>query len=307
MPIEKVSGFTYIRNGFEYGYPFLESIQSLLPLVDELVVAVGKSVDGTREAIENLGSDKIVIIDTIWDESLREGGKIFAQQANIALDHITGDIGFHLQADEVLHEKDHPAIKKAIEVLRKKPEVEGILFNFLNFYGGYFYTGSTRKWHRKEIRIIKNLPNIRSYRDSQGFRYYPSPQEYAQGHPGRSLRVLALQVPVYHYSYARNPALMQKKNNYFNSFWHDDKWLKKNTPQEKNYDYNRVDFVVPFTGTHPLLMMERVNSQDWEFTFDPSKSHFSFKGKFLHIIEKFTGWRIGEYKNYRVMGQVKTN
>jgi glycosyltransferase involved in cell wall biosynthesis len=307
MPNHKISGFTYIRNGFEYGYPFLQSIQSLLPLVDELVVAVGKSHDGTGDAIRALGSNKIIIIDTLWDETLREGGKIFAQQANIALDAITGDIGFHLQADEVLHENDYDSIREAIQQLRTHPLAEGILFNFLNFYGGYHYTGSTRKWHRKEIRIIKNSPNIRSYRDSQGFRYYPSVKAYLEGHPGRKLNVLYVNASVYHYSYARDPATMQKKNNYFNSFWHDDNWLRKNNPSSANFDYNRVDFVIPFTGAHPLLMEPLVKRQHWEFTFDSSKSKFTPKGRILHWIEKKTGWRIGEYKNYRIVGTVKTS
>ena len=105
-----ISGFSYVRNGFEYGYPFLEAIQSILPICDEFVVAVGDSTDKTREAIEKLNSPKIKIIDTIWDMNLREGGKIFAQQANIALDNTTGDWAFHIQADEVIHEKDLPVI-----------------------------------------------------------------------------------------------------------------------------------------------------------------------------------------------------
>ena len=113
--MEKISGFSYIRNGFEFDYPFLESIQSILPICDEFIIAVGDSHDGTREAIEKLGSDKIKIIDTIWDENMRANGAIFAQQSNIALDHITGNWAFHIQADEVIHENDLPKIRQAIE------------------------------------------------------------------------------------------------------------------------------------------------------------------------------------------------
>ncbi|MGH7953853.1 MAG: glycosyltransferase, partial [Limisphaerales bacterium] len=37
----KVSGFTFLRNGQKFGYPFVESIRSILPIVDEFVVALG--------------------------------------------------------------------------------------------------------------------------------------------------------------------------------------------------------------------------------------------------------------------------
>ena len=118
----KISIFSYIRNSFKYEYPFLQSIQSVLPICDEFVIAVGDSDDGTKEAINNIGNSKIKIIDTIWDERLRTNGKIFAQQANIALKQITGDWAFHIQADEVIHEKD---LNKII-VLEINGKVSGI-------------------------------------------------------------------------------------------------------------------------------------------------------------------------------------
>jgi hypothetical protein len=301
----KLAGFTYVRNGFDYGVPFLESIQSVLPICDEMIVAVGDSNDGTREAIVDLNSPKIKIIDTVWDMSQREGGKLFATQANIALDNISGEIGFHIQADEVLHEEDAKLIRESIEELNKDKNIEGVLFDFLNFYGGFHYIGSTRKWHRREIRIIRNQKNIRSFRDSQGFRLYPSYNDWQNNHMGRPLKVLYSPIRIFHYSYARNPKLMQKKSNFFNSFWHDDNWLKKHLPKKEEFDYNQVDAVKKFEGTHPQLMHLKVQQQDWEFTFDPSKSRFTPKGKVLHIIEKKTGLRIGEYKNYRIVKKLR--
>ena len=47
----KVSGFTFVRNAVKYDYPVVESIASILPLCDEVVVAVGQSEDGTRALI----------------------------------------------------------------------------------------------------------------------------------------------------------------------------------------------------------------------------------------------------------------
>ena len=170
----RVSGFTYMRNSFKYGYPVIESIKSILPVCDEFIAVIGKSDDGTREAIEAIGSDKIRIIDTEWDDQLTKGGKVFAQQANIGLRAATGDWAFHIQSDEVFHEDELPEIQQAMLENLDNQQVEGFLFNFLHFIGDYKHIGTTRKWHRREIRIVRNNPNVYSYKDSQGFRAYPS-------------------------------------------------------------------------------------------------------------------------------------
>src|SRR6218665_432032 len=144
----RISGFTYVRNGFKYGYPFIPSIQSLLPLVDELIVVVGDSEDETREAIVQLHEPKIKIIDTVWDDELRENGKIFAQQANIGLEAIKDcDWVIHLQVDEVLHEGDHQAIQDMIRKADAHPEAEGLLFPFYHFWGDFRHIRNTRKTH----------------------------------------------------------------------------------------------------------------------------------------------------------------
>jgi len=296
-----LSGFSYIRNGFEYGYPFLESIQSILSICDEFVIAVGDSKDGTREAIENLKSPKIKIIDTAWDENLRKGGKIFAQQANIAADHISGDWGLHLQADEVIHENDLYKIREAILKYQEDKRVEGLLFKFINFWGNYDYIGTTRRWHRYEVRVIRNLKTIRAYKDSQGFRKYSNAGAYENNEKGEKLRVKKVEVTIYHYNFVRNPELMKKKADYFHRFWHDDDWLKENISREEEFDFDKIDELKLFKGTHPKVMQERIKQQKLEFEYDRSKARFSLKDKILYGIEKLTGWRIGEYKNYKLI------
>ncbi len=294
----KISGFSYIRNGFKYDYPFLESIQSILPICDEFVIAVGDSNDGTKEAIEKLNSSKIKIIDTIWDDNLRYKGKIFSQQANIALDNITGDWGFHIQADEIIHEKDLDKIKDTILKYYDNKQVEGILFDFLNFWGNYNYIRTLRKIHRYEIRIIRNLKSIRSYKDSQGFRKYLSREDYEKGEKGKKLKVIKINVPVYHYNYVRSPKLMKKKSDYFHRFWHNDEWLKKNKNNKEQFNFNDIDELELFKGTHPKVMNKKTDSQNRKFVFDKTKTKISLKVKILNKIEKLTGWRIGENKNY---------
>jgi len=81
----KVAGFTFIRNAVKNDYPIVEAITSILPVCDEFIVALGNCDDETGNLIRAINSPKIKIIDTVWDDSLREGGAIFAAQTDIAL------------------------------------------------------------------------------------------------------------------------------------------------------------------------------------------------------------------------------
>lgn len=289
-----ISGFTYVRNGFKFGYPFLASIQSLLPLVNEIIIAVGDSEDGTRDAIVNFNNPKIKIIDTVWDESLRENGKIFAQQSDIGLNHISGDWAFHLQIDEVLHENAREIIMDAINLADSNKNIDGLLFPFLHFWGDYKHIRNTRRTHRFEIRAFKNKGDIKSYNDSQGFR------RFINKPMGEKLKVIKVNTPIYHYSYTRHPKLMKKKDNYFQRFWHNDGWLKENI-NESEFNYNEVDKLELYEGVHPEFMKEIIKNKNWNFEYDPSKSNIKFKDQILNGIEKLTGKRLFEYRNYKLM------
>lgn len=297
----KISGFSYVRNGFDYGVPFIEAIQSALPICDEFIIAVGDSTDGTREAIVNINSDKIKIIDTIWDSNLKTGGQIFAQQTNIALDQITGDWAFHIQADEVIHENQIGNIKKAIEKYDGDHRVDGFILPFLHFWGGYNYYRNTRRVHNFEVRVFRNNLGARSYRDSQGFRKYKSIEGYQNGKDnGEKLRVKLVEATVYHYNGVRPPVSFRKKAQMFGEQYQDKEAVEMQLTKA-NYDWNNVDRVVLFTGTHPCYMQEKVNHQNWEYTFDKSKAKWKLKDRFIQPIEDIIGFKIGEYKNYNLI------
>ena len=168
----KVAGFTIIRNAIKFDYPVVEAITSILPICDEFIVAVGNSEDGTLQLIKNINSPKIKIIETVWDDSLRQGGQVLAIETNKAFDTISKDVDwcFYIQSDECVHEKHLASIKEAMQKYKDDKQVEGLLFNYIHFYGTYNYVGNSRRWYRKEIRIIKNDKSIRSYKDAQGFR-----------------------------------------------------------------------------------------------------------------------------------------
>ena len=290
----KISGFTYIRNGFEYAYPFIASIKSLLPIVDELIVVVGDSSDGTRKAIEQLREGKIKIVDSVWDNSLRKGGGLFAEQSNIGIRNATGDWLIHLQADEVFMQDSRKKLLESIEYANSKDNIDGVLFPFLHFWGDYKHIRNTRRTHRFEIRAFKNNRNIFSFRDSQGFR------KYGENKTGKILKVIKTKVIVFHYSYSRNPKLMRKKANYFKRFWHSDNWIKRNK-NDKEFDFNQVDKLENYKGPHPEYIQDIINKKDWEFNYNPSKSNMKFKDRILNTIEKLTRYRLFEYKNYKLM------
>jgi glycosyltransferase involved in cell wall biosynthesis len=282
-------------------YPFLESIQSALEIVDEYIVVLGDSDDESRKAILNLQSPKIKIVDTVWDMNLRVNGKLFAIQSNVGLDHVSGDWILHLQADEVLHENDILKLKEYIHQYDSHPKAEGLLFPFLNFRGDYNHIHTGRKTHRFEIRAFKRNPLIRSYKDSQGFRKHSSLAAYANGEKGIKLNVVKIDVPIFHYNYVRPPKVMHEKVKVFMSLYKDDQWLDEKFKNKKEYDYNEVDKLEIFKGTHPKVMEKIISKKDWEFEYDPSKCNSPFRHKILNKIEDWTNYRIGEYKNYKLV------
>lgn len=289
----KVTGFTIIRNAIKYDYPVVEAITSVLPVCDEFLVSVGNSEDGTMELIKSINSPKIKIMESVWDDSLREGGKLLSIETNKAFDAIdkTTDWCFYIQSDEVIHEKYHEAIREGMKKYKEDKSVAGLLFNYTHFYGSYNYVGNSRNWYRNEIRIIRNDKKIRSYKDAQGFRKVDDSK----------LNVKPIDASVYHYGWVKPPKAQQAKQENFHKMWHDDAWMKKNIAAVDEFDYSKIDSLAEFKDTHPKVMQDRVSKQNWNFKFDPSQIKLSLKNKFLLSIEKLTGWRPGEYKNYKVL------
>lgn len=299
--IMKISGFSFVRNGFDYGVPFLESLQSILPVCDEFIMVVGNSNDGTREAIEALQSNKIKIIDTVWDMNLKKGGKIFAQQTNIGIDAASGNWCFHIQADEVIHENDLPKIKQAIEQNDDNKNVDGFILPFLHFWGGYNYIRNTRRIHKHEVRIFRNGIGVRSYRDSQGFRKFSSINNYNNGkEPGEKLHVKKIDAPIFHYNGIRPPAAFRKKAEQMGFFYKTEEQVAQELDAKK-YDWDNVDRVEPFTGKHPALMQPKADAQDWTYIYNPAKAVWKTKDRIMQPIEDILGFKFGEYRNYKLV------
>lgn len=289
----KVSGFSFIRNAIKYDYPIVESIRSILPVCDQVVVAVGNSEDNTLDLIRSIDKQKIKIIETVWDDTIREGGRVLADETNKAFREINSDSDwcFYIQGDEVIHEKYLDTVYEGMKKWKDKPEVDGLLFNYLHFYGSYDYIGESYRWYRREIRVVKNDKSLSSYRDAQGFRKGEN----------EKLRVKHIDAWMYHYGWVKEPSAMQGKQESFNKLWHSDQWVDKNIPKKEEFDYSEIDALSMFKGTHPKTMEERIRKKNWKFDYDISRNNFSPKDRFKRIMEKITGYRIGEYRNYKII------
>ncbi len=288
----KVSGFTFIKDAILYDYPIAEAIQSILPLCDEVVVAVGKSKDDTLQLVHSIDPKKIKIIETEWDENLREGGMVLAQETNKALKHISPDSDWavYIQADEIIHEKYLRSIYKKMTELKTAMHIEGLLFNYLHFYGSYDYVGASSRWYDKEIRIIRNNPEIYSYRDAQGFRIRSN----------EKLCVCPIDAYVYHYGWVKEPKAMQRKQEQFHKLWHDDQWVNRNIAKAEYFEYaSHIDVLKLFEGTHPNVMEPRIQAKNWKFEYDISLDKRSLKTRVKQFLKSRLHIDLG-YRNYKI-------
>jgi hypothetical protein len=244
----KISGFTFLRNGQKLGYPFVESIRSILPLVDEFVIALGPCGDDTEKMLRAIGDAKIRIIATQWNERIRPDysvkGFVYGQQKSIALFNCTGDWAFYLESDEVLHENDLPKIRAAMEKYLNNERVEALAFDYFHFYGNANTIAWSPGWYRSEVRIIRNtIPTWSS--EALFFNV-------VTGHKkSRYPRAAHTGATIFHYGWVRSEMQMNLKTAATHKFW-DDKTLPV-------MDYSQIDSAVLklFSGTHPQAV------QDW--------------------------------------------
>ncbi len=301
----KISGFTLVRNGTAFDYPYLESLRSLLPLVDELIVNVGKGDDDTLEQIQKFatqeGQGKVTYFESDWQldqPEKKRGGLILSEQTNAALSRCTGDWCFYLQADEVLHEADLPILRKTLDRIHSDPRVEGLLFQYHHFYGSFDVIQESRSTYRREVRAVRRNVHPKSIGDAQSFRKSD----------GSKLTVILGGGRIFHYGWVRKPEAMKEKTFFMDQLYHGDptkKNLAQRTPHTgDNYRYKRFWGLKPFQGSHPAVMRERIETKGWHWDLKNSPFKLSFKDSkkiVLDSVEKLTGVRLFEYQSYRIL------
>lgn len=273
-----ISGFTFIRNGVELAFPFEASIRSLLPLVDEFVVAVGKGSDDTLARVRGIGNPKIRIIETLWNERMADRGFVYAQQKMIAQYSCTGDWAFYLEGDEVVHEGELSAIRASVERHHANPAVEALVFDYHHFYGSPDWISISPGWYRRECRLIRNT--IRSY--APDGQYWLVTTEHKKG---RNPHGALAGAHIYHYGWIRRNEEMQKKADQVSKYWA--------TPALK-VQYNQFDrrALAPFTGSHPLAVRQWLAEEaEQVLNIDPNYKSTPKENKYhlMRQIETLTG------------------
>ncbi len=252
----KVSGFTFIRNAVQYDYPVVEAITSILPIVDEFIVNVGKSDDGTLALVQSIDTQKIRIIETSWDETLRTDGKIFGMQQDIALSQCTGDWAMLVQGDEVVHEDDYPEIQNAMARYMDDRNVLGLVLRMRQFKGDYW---SLDPWmYRKATRIIRNHCGVRSAPDGCDFFPEDTDRMIKAGPHGRLIKAR-----IFHYGYARPSAALKQKLQYQNSRHHGEVMSEQDIVSDAalRSEFPTYDILKEYKGTHPRVMEARIQSR----------------------------------------------
>ena len=305
--MEKISGFSLIRNGIKFDYPFLESWRSLLPLVDEFILNVGVGDDETlkkaHEFAANEGQGKVKIFESVWpldDPEKRKEGLILSEQTNLALDVCTHDWCFYLQADEVLHEADSLLIRKAVEIAKTRPKVEAIVFEYRHFYGSFNVIQNTRSSYRREMRLIRKSSGAKSVGDAQSFR---KPD-------GSKLTALLSPARIFHYGWVRTPEAMKEKTVFMDQLYHGKSDQQSEPISGTNYLYKRFWGLSEYQGSHPKVMETRIREKGWFWNLKKSPFVFSvrdIKKVILDLFERCTGYRLFEFKNYLICGRVKAS
>lgn len=290
---KKISGFTFIKNGLTLGYPILESVLSIESICDEVIINVGfedvecTQDDGTYKYLtEHLKDPKYKFLKSWWDPSIKKSGLILSQQTNIALAACSGDYCQYIQGDECIHEDDLKYILEGVEQMEKDQRIDGLIFNYMHFYGNVDTYKYTRNLYRREVRLIRNTLGIKSWLDAQGFRHVDNTKISAR----------LIQARIFHYGWARAEQVMKKKVQEFDKLYHDDKFKRDEFQYERNWGLTK------FTKTHPKVMNDWIikNYNPIDLMSLPLSWGSNLFGLVISdTIEKLTGYRIGEYKNYR--------
>jgi hypothetical protein len=243
---ERISGFSIVRGARDYEYPVAESLRSLLPLVEELVVVVHRGEEDTRELIVGLDDPRVRLVETDWDEGPRGRGHTLARQTNAALEQCRHTWAFYLQADEVLHEDDYDRIRAALARWDGAPDVDALSFRFLHFEGSYGYVNPLR--YRRQCRLVRNDGRLHSIRDAAGFGRLD----------GRPLRTRRSGARVFHYGWARPPEALRTKTLALARLYHDEAYVASRWGGATGEALGGADLAFRWTGTHPAVMRERI-------------------------------------------------
>ncbi len=286
MPQPAISGFSIIRNATLLDFPLEASVVSVLPAVTEFVIAVGRSEDDTLERVRKLAAahPQIRIIETEWDLSL--GSAVLSAETNRAMAECQHPWGIYIQADEILEDGGALRLRDKIHEHDANPAVEGLVVDYLHFYGSFDTVGVSRRWYRREVRAVRLNQDIHSHGDAQGFRVGPD---------NRRVRCRKSAVTMLHYSSARPAWALRAKRDQDRQIYA--------TEQRKDPSRPMLPWfpgLQRFRGEHPAAVRDWIAARSGTGSYvEPPHFHREHLRIWASMgIERVTGWRPFEYRNY---------
>ncbi len=286
----KVSGFAMVRNATRLDFPLEASLRSLLPAVDELVVNVGVSDDDTLARVIAINDSRLRIIESTWDPS--RGPAMLADETNRAMAACTYPWGIYIQADEVLQDGSAEQLRATIERVDADSRVEGVVVDYLHFYGGFDDVATNRSWYRRECRAVRLGPGnaVHSFRDAQGFRVGPD---------HRRIRAVRSDAVMHHYGWARPAWALQAKRQEDLAIYH---WRQQQDQTRPLLPW--IPGIRRFRGSHPGVARDWIAARRGAEKLVASRViHAHQLQQLVSLgIERVTGWRPFEYRNYTRVG-----
>jgi hypothetical protein len=248
-------------------------------------VNVGQSDDGTRELVAGIGNPRVRVLDTSWDAS--RGGRTLAVETDRALASCRGPWVLYIQADEVLHETGAALVLDQLRAWGAEVPVEGLLVDYLHFYGDVDTIVTNRHWYRREVRVLRLGRDVRSFGDAQGFRV---------GDAARRVRARPTGAQMFHYGWARRGSALAAKRAAFRDLFTEHEG--RPAPEPPHLDW--TPGLHPFQGTHPRAALEWVAERRGRGPgIGPPRVRVRDMRYYLSDwIERATGVRVFEYRNY---------
>jgi hypothetical protein len=286
-----LSAFTLVRNAVKLNFPVVATICSVLGVCDEVVVNVGKSDDETRELVAGIGDSRVRLIESEWD--LASGDAMLARETQRALDACRGRWAIYIQADEVLHETGAGILKRKIAEWDADARVEGLLVNYLHFYGTFDCIATNRSWYRREVRCIRLGKDIRPYQGAQGFRVGP---EY------RKIRARPTDAVMFHYGWARPACAIREKLAVNETMYPLAKARLERERQRGTLPW--IPLLRSFSGEHPAAARDWIAASRAQPPIEVEPRHLQLRHLRYYLsdaVERLTGARVFEFRNYTVV------
>ncbi|HWA15323.1 MAG TPA: glycosyltransferase [Gemmatimonadales bacterium] len=282
----RVVGCSLVANAISLDFPIVEAIRSILPLCDEVIVNVGPSDDDTRALVESIGDPRLRIIDGTWDRTL--GSAVLAVETQRCLAAAHGDWAVYIQADEIADPAGLGALRAAM--LDSTPDTEGLLVDFVHFYGSTDWVARSRSWYRHEVRAVRLGRDIRSVGDAQGFRVGPE---------NRRVNARRTGARWLHYGWARPLVALRAKRETDNALFYRGDARRAAVAAQLPWDVG----LTRFTGQHPELMQAWIAERRSRMSPGFAPRRWDLRRLSLlatYGIERLTGWRPFERRNYVV-------